>query len=541
MYNDFTYDSTEEEKVQMCKEEAYGYYFTYYVFIENEIDSIINAFKEAELTNLQVNSLTDNCDELAELLLSYDSTFDYVDFLYELKVSSDQIILVTYNVINDFDDVIIDSLESMDYKDDNNWKSAHDATVALMETITLHPIFAIFDTITDEQLEEFLELGQITLGTILDYSYSLDEIFDILENNTITESNLQLILSLNAKSFSDSFGKLTKEDITKVLSFINDFNNALTGSTEEVNDTTVDMIYRSIKSIESTFNYLSTNTSDLYKLIEDYNYIMNTDYSSLNPFEKVEFENELVLFDINCSILTAKLMNNVLNNNNLLSYDVLKSLDIDLTMYKSIITKVASYSYYDDINDIYNSTLNELQEFNSAFEYVVLTITERIQRLFITEEYSYNELQEFLYNIESGQYDYNYNYFWESADKEDCIIINVRKSGNITYCSNFNTLTKVDEVVYIRENDNGTIDTQVNGVLVDYTYVIEDELTFDINNFEYLGEALYIYNNPNDLYDGMLVDVLYGAYDVYCVLESTLDDGSYQKITVQQEIGNLYF
>lgn len=545
IYDSYNYDISEKDKIQICKEEAYGYYFLYYVLIENEIDSIINAFQEAELSSEQVNILTDNCDELVKLIISDDVTFDYVDFLYGLKFTSDQIILITYNVINDFDDVIIDSLNSMTYKDDIEWKNAHETTVSVMENITLNPLFTIFDTITDAQLDEFLEIGQISLGTLLDYSYSLDELEDLvvgmLENGVITEDNLKLILTQNAKYFSETFGDITKNDITKVLSFITEFNNALTDSSEVVDSTTVDIIYRSIKSIEATYNYLSVNSTNIYMLVNDYNYIVNTNYNSLSPFEKIEFEGKLVLFEVNSSILLAKLMDNVMNNSNLLSYAILKTVDIDLTSYKYLISDTASHSYYTNVNHITSSTYDTINSFNFAFEDITLIIIEYFQRIFAQEEFYYSELEKFLNSIELGQFEYNYTYFWESADKEDIIIINVIKKGNITYFSNFNSLKNIDEVVYIRYNSDGTIDTKVNGVIVDYTYEIEDNISFDINNFEYLGGGEYIYNNPNDLYDGTIVDVIQGSDGVNCTLVKYLSNGNYLSVKLKRQIDILYF
>lgn len=212
---------------------ANGYTYDDYVgfnfAVPAMVDIFAGSFADANITVKQLNAILENLNEFPNLS-SDDYYSELLEAVYEVKLSSDQIINIFFYSIMDFEQNVLDAINSVPEKSD--YLQLHEGFVDDFQEMCSEFGISVLSTLTDENRVDALTFGKVTLGDTLDYTYGLESVLSTLTNLvegdfTLTEDTLFALIEANNESFKDSFGKTTKSEYEAAIKILVDFNTAL--------------------------------------------------------------------------------------------------------------------------------------------------------------------------------------------------------------------------------------------------------------------------------------------------------------------------
>ncbi len=217
------FDTVDEYMTEYASFSTY-YAYSFYVGEHLIVPAVVNAFAyslvDADVTSKQFYSIVDAIEEVLEdTNQEIDLELLFIDTLLDAKLSSDQLINTTFNMFMGLDDKILAAIELSEAKGD--YATEHAELVEDIKADLADESAVLLFELTEDDREDALSLGQVSLGDALDYTYALETIYNTLktevENATdlstvITKANVTAIVEANALAFSDSFGERTEKN-----------------------------------------------------------------------------------------------------------------------------------------------------------------------------------------------------------------------------------------------------------------------------------------------------------------------------------------
>lgn len=340
------FDTAQEyyDEYDTVDDEGYGYmyYVTEHVLTPFVVDHFTLSLVQAKVTSKQfdvifdaVNDVLTSEEELSlELLL--------IDTLLDAKLSSDQLVNTLYNVLIDFDVKCIAAIDSNSEK--TKFEDMHEYMIdAAKETLEEETIAALFD-LTEEQRADDLLLCKFTFGNVLDYTYSLEGLYNNLkgqfENATsmddlLTQANLTAILEANKLAFNASFGNDKQSDYKNVIEITIKLNESLDpefDASDIDSDELASYLFRAKQSVGILFDYLAKSEyqTEFYNIALE---SMSGDFSDESTYNLVIIMSNVVT-DASELFTTAELES------------------VDLVEVVELFTTVAGYDLVESVDDL---------------------------------------------------------------------------------------------------------------------------------------------------------------------------------------------
>ncbi len=216
--------------------QAYGTYLGEHVFIPSLINEFSSSLVDADVTLAQLTSVISAIDDVNNAGEDFDLNILLIETLLDVKLSSDQLINTVYNFVQDLDDTVIDVLDNNDEK--TQFAEVHDEVIEGFESFFEDSTYSILFDLTEEQRENDLFLCKFTFGNVLDYTYSLESLYNNLKaqfdtaasmGELLTQANFTAIVEANKLAFDASFGNDTEADYLKVVELMIELNDSLYG------------------------------------------------------------------------------------------------------------------------------------------------------------------------------------------------------------------------------------------------------------------------------------------------------------------------